>query len=259
MNKMKRKPIIAGNWKMYKSRDEALSFLYAVNLDLPPIEFVETLIFSPSLYLRSLVKREGEDLKIGAQNMSQFEEGAYTGEISAPMLKNVGIKHILVGHSERRAYFNETDEHVNEKIKMALKYDLQAIVCVGESLETREKNETNAFLKKQILGALNGLVEEEVEKLVIAYEPIWAIGTGKTATSKQANDAIVYIRKTIEGLYNKDLASKVRILYGGSVNTSNIDELLSQSDIDGALIGGASLDPKSFLYLAHAAFHRNQK
>lgn len=256
MIKMKRKPIIAGNWKMYKNRDEALEFIFNVNLELPSNEFVETIICPPSLYVRDLVKRQEENLKIGAQNMSQFDEGAYTGELSGAMLKNVGVQYVIIGHSERRAYFNETDNSVNQKVFAALKNDLIPIVCVGEALKIREDGKHEKFVEKQIIDALDGLKVSDMVNIVIAYEPIWAIGTGHTATPKQANDMIMFIRKTIKKMFNDKVGEEIRILYGGSVNTKNIDDLLKESDIDGALVGGASLDSKSFLYLAHAAVHK---
>ena len=203
--------------------------------------------------LRDLVKREDEHLRIGAQNMSQYEEGAFTGEISARMLTSYGVEYVVIGHSERRDYFHEDDAIINAKTKQALQHDLTPIVCVGESLETRELNQTNVFVKEQILNAYEGLSTEDALKTIIAYEPIWAIGTGKTATKEQANDTIKFIRETISERYDSITAEDIRILYGGSVKPNNIDELLAMSDIDGALVGGASLDSQSFLKLVEAA------
>jgi triosephosphate isomerase len=248
-----RKRVIAGNWKMYKTRDEALSFIYEVAKAIPDRNLVETVICAPSIMLRDLVKREDEHVRIGAQNMSQHDEGAYTGEISARMLTSYGVEYVVIGHSERREYFQEDDVLINLKTKQALNYELTPIVCVGESLETRESNHTNVFVKQQILNAYKGLSTEEALKTIIAYEPIWAIGTGKTATKEQANDTIRFIRKTITELFDAMTGESIRILYGGSVKPSNIDELLAMSDIDGALIGGASLDPQSFIQLVKAA------
>lgn len=248
-----RKRVIAGNWKMHKTRDEALSFIYEVAKLIPDRDAVETVICAPSIMLRDLVKREDEHLRIGAQNMSQFDEGAYTGEISASMLTSYGVEYVVLGHSERREYFFEDDAMINSKTKQALKHQITPIICVGESLETRESNQTNAFVKEQITEAFKGISKEEALKTIVAYEPIWAIGTGKTATKEQANDTIAFIRKTIEALYDASVSEGIRILYGGSVKPSNIDELLSMSDIDGALIGGASLDPQSYLQLVQAA------
>ena len=248
-----RKRVIAGNWKMYKTKDEAISFIYEVAKSVPDREQVETVICAPAIMLRDLVKREGEHVRIGAQNMSQHEEGAYTGEISASMLTSYGVEYVVIGHSERREYYHEDDTIIQLKTKQALKHNLTPIVCVGESLETRESNQTNAFVKAQILKAYEGLNSAEAVKTIIAYEPIWAIGTGKTATKEQANDTIRFIRETISERFDAITAEEIRILYGGSVKPNNIDELLAMSDIDGALIGGASLDPQSFLTLVNAA------
>lgn len=253
---MKRRPLIAGNWKMYKTKDDALAFIYAVNLEVPDKEVVESVICAPAIFLRDLVKREGENLRIGAQNMHYAEEGAYTGEISSAMLKSYGVDYVVIGHSERRAYFNETDETVNMKIMTAVKDNITPIVCVGESLDTREAGTTDIFVKKQVEKAYLNVSAYDAKKTVIAYEPIWAIGTGRTATPEQANETIVGIRKVVEELYGPEVANCIRILYGGSVNAKNVDSLLAMSDIDGALVGGASLDPNSFLTLVRAALNK---
>lgn len=254
MTKMKKRiPVIAGNWKMYKTRDDALAFIYQVNTKVPSKEEVETILFTSPIYLRTLIKRQEDGLRIGAQNMHFAEEGAFTGEISANMLTNIGTTHILIGHSERRQYFAETDESVNKKIKTAHAHGLTPTVCVGESLEVREAGQTNSFVKEQVVKAFADIPTDDVLKTIIAYEPIWAIGTGKTATPQDANDTIKSIRANLAELYGHDIANQVRILYGGSVNPKNISDLLAQSDIDGALVGGASLDPKSFLDLVNAA------
>ncbi|MDI6452937.1 triose-phosphate isomerase [Peloplasma aerotolerans] len=250
---MRRKPLIAGNWKMYKTKDDALAFIYAVNVEVPDKDVVESVICAPAIFLKDLVKREGENLRIGAQNMHYAEEGAYTGEISAAMLKSYGVDYVIVGHSERRAYFNETDETVNLKLISAVNVDITPIVCVGESLEIREAGTTNQVVKKQIEKAYLNVSAQDALKTVVAYEPIWAIGTGVTATPEQANETIIAIRSVIKKLYNEEVSEQIRILYGGSVNTKNVDSLLSMSDIDGALVGGASLDPNSFLTLVRAA------
>ncbi len=247
-----RKPIIAGNWKMFKTRDEALQFVYNINMKLPSTEFVDSVVCSQSPILRDLVKRQGDNLRIGAQNMHYLDNGAYTGEVSAPLLENIGVEYVIIGHSERRAYYNETDSSINKKLHQAYRYGLKPILCVGESLEVREANKTNDFVKNQVELDLKGLGTEQVKELVLAYEPIWAIGTGKTATSEMANDTIKEIRNVIKGLYGEDTAEAVRIQYGGSVKPANIQELLATSDIDGALVGGASLDPESFLALVNA-------
>lgn len=247
-----RKPIIAGNWKMFKNRDEALHFVYNVNQKLPSTEFVDSVICTQAPILRDLVKRQGDNLKIGAQNMHYLDSGAYTGEVSAPLLENIGVEYVIIGHSERRAYYNETDSTINKKLHQAFRYGLKPILCVGESLEVREANKTNEFVKNQVELDLKGLGSEQVKTLVLAYEPIWAIGTGKTATSEMANDTIKAIRNVIKGLYGEETSQAVRIQYGGSVKPANIKELLATSDIDGALVGGASLDPESFLALVNA-------
>ena len=238
---------------MYKTKDDALAFIYAVNLEVPNRDLVESVICAPAIFLRDLVKREGENLRIGAQNMHYAEEGAYTGEISAAMLKSYGVDYVVIGHSERRAYFNETDETVNLKVLTAVKESITPIICVGESLETREEGTTDHFVKLQVEKAYRNLSAEDALKTVIAYEPIWAIGTGRTATPEQANETIQGIRRVIKELYGETVADQLRILYGGSVNPKNVDSLLQMSDIDGALVGGASLDPKSYLTLVHAA------
>lgn len=250
---MKRIPFIAGNWKMYKIKDEAYEFVYAVNQQLPNREEIETVICAPAPYLKDLVKREGENLRIGAQNMHQNVEGAYTGETSGVMLRSVGVEYVILGHSERRTYFYETDELVNLKLIAALKCDLIPILCVGEALETREAGKTNSFVKKQIVQAFENISEEEALRTIIAYEPIWAIGTGKNATPQQANETIGAIRSVLKELFSGETSEAIRIIYGGSVNTKNAKELLSQPEIDGALVGGASLDAQAFLEIVKAA------
>jgi triosephosphate isomerase len=253
-----RKPIIAGNWKMNKNRDEALQFIYSVNMKLPSKDAVDSVICAQSPVLRDLVKRQGDNLRIGAQTMHYEDNGAYTGEISAILLENLGVSYVIIGHSERRAYYNETDHAINKKLHQAFRYGIAPILCVGESLEIREAGTTIDFVKKQIVADLQGLGSEQVKQLVIAYEPIWAIGTGKTATAEMANDTIKAIRNVVKDLYDTETAEAVRIQYGGSVKPSNIDELLATSDIDGALIGGASLDPDSFLKMVEAAAQKNK-
>ena len=241
---------------MYKTKDDAMAFIYAVNVEVPDKELVESVICAPAIFLRDLVKREGENLRIGAQNMHYAEEGAYTGEISAPMLKSYGVDYVVIGHSERRQYFNETDESVNLKVILAINTEITPILCVGESLEIRENGTTNSVVRKQIEKAYLNISKEDALKTVVAYEPIWAIGTGVTATPEQANETIVEIRNVLTKLYSKDISDQIRILYGGSVNPKNVESLLSMSDIDGALVGGASLDPNSFLTLVRAALKK---
>ncbi len=248
-----RKPIIAGNWKMYKTRDEALNFILQVSEKMPSNELVDSVVCAPFVVLRDLVKRQGNELRIGAENMHFLDEGAYTGEVSGVMLKSIGVSYVIIGHSERRAMFNETDEAINKKLKKAFEIEINPILCVGESLEQREGGLTEAHLKAQIEKDLEGLTKEQVADLVVAYEPIWAIGTGKTATAQIADETCGFIRKTIGELFGQEVSEKVRIQYGGSVKTSNIDELMSMPNIDGALIGGASLKADDFVTLVKAA------
>jgi len=245
-----RKPILAGNWKMNKTRDEAIHFVLSVEGKLPK-DGVETVICAPAIILRDLVKR-CEVIHVGAQNMNENESGAYTGEISPVMLKDTKVEYVILGHSERRAYYNETDEKINLKIAKALEFDLKPIVCVGEVLAEREANKTNDVLKTQITKAFKNIDIVNPENVVIAYEPVWAIGTGKSATSKQAEDACKYIRELLKDIYNEEIADKIRILYGGSVNTKNINELMSMPNIDGGLVGGASLKEDDFVVLCNA-------
>ena len=251
-----RKPIIAGNWKMFKTRDEALFFILQVSEQMPNNNDVETVVFAQAPLMRCLIKRQGANLKIGAQNLFYEDEGAYTGEVSGPMLKSYKVEYVLIGHSERRQYFHETDEDVNLKIKAAIRNSLKPIVCVGEHLEQRENNETNLVLERQIKKAFAGIKAIDMKNIVIAYEPIWAIGTGKTATAEMADEACGYIRALIHELYGKVIAEEIRIQYGGSVKPENIEELISKENIDGALIGGASLDPDKFIFMANAALKK---
>jgi len=248
-----RKPIIAGNWKMFKTRDEALQFIYAVNEKVPSIKEVDSVICAPFTVLRCLAKRQGENLRIGAQNMHYADNGAFTGEVSADMLTCVNVEYVIIGHSERRAMFNETDEAINKKLHTAFAKDLKPILCVGEELSQRESGKTETVIGNQLKLDLAGLSSEDVANLVIAYEPIWAIGTGKTATAEMANETCGFIRQTVASLYSKEVADKLRIQYGGSVKPANIKELMAQEHIDGALIGGASLIPDDFVFMVKAA------
>lgn len=250
---MMRKKVIAGNWKMNKLKADADQFMEQVADKVPSDEQVEAIVCAPYLYLPSLVeKAKGSKVKIGAQNMHFEEEGAYTGEVSPTMLKDIGVTHVILGHSERREYFAETDETVNKKAKAAFQHELTPIVCVGETLEQREANETKSHVESQVKQALEGLTEDQVVETIIAYEPIWAIGTGKTASSEDANEVCAHIRQVIKSTVSEKAAKQVVIQYGGSVKPANIDELLGQSDVDGALVGGASLEPDSFLQLVEA-------
>ena len=248
-----RKVIIAGNWKMNKTYQESIDFAEEVIETLPVSDKVEAIICAPFLYLKALVeKAEGTALKVAAQTMHFEENGAYTGEVSPVMLKDIGVSHVILGHSERREYFAETNETVNLKAKSAHQHGLVPIICVGETLEQREADETVAHVRKQVTEALRDLTEEQISETIIAYEPIWAIGTGKTASSEDANDVCRAIRQVIKELTTEQAAEKVVIQYGGSVKPATIDELLAESDIDGALVGGASLEADSFLKLVEA-------
>lgn len=248
-----RKKVIAGNWKMNKVSSEASQFIDEVVKQVPTSDQVEAIVCAPFPYLASLVeKAKGSNVKISAQNMHFEDKGAFTGEVSPVMLKDIGVSHVVLGHSERREYFAETDETVNKKVHAAFNHDLTPIVCVGESLEQREANETMDHVETQVKKAIEGLSAEQVAKTIIAYEPIWAIGTGKTASNEQANEVCTHIRNVIKHVVSEDVAEQVVIQYGGSVNPENIGDLLAQSDIDGGLVGGASLEPESFLKLVEA-------
>jgi len=248
-----RTPIIAGNWKMFKTVPEAKTFIEEVKGKVE-VEGVESVICAPFTNLPALVEAvKGTSIKIGAQNLHFEDNGAFTGEISGVMLKDLGVDYVIIGHSERRQYFAETDETVNKKVQAAFRHDLTPIVCVGEKLEEREAGQTKDVCKVQTEAAFQGLSAEQAAQVVIAYEPIWAIGTGKSSTAQDANEVISYIRSLVEGLYGKEVADQVRIQYGGSVKPENVKEYMGQSDIDGALVGGASLQPASFIQLVEGA------
>lgn len=241
-----RKKVIAGNWKMNMLPGEAIEFI----TELTPLvkdsknEVILCVPYTDLFY--ALLTAQGTNIKIGAQNMHFEEKGAYTGEVSGKMLKSINVEYVIIGHSERRQYFNETDETVNKKIKAAFANGLKPIVCVGETLEQREAEKTVEIITKQTELALEGLTNEQVKNTIIAYEPIWAIGTGKTATSEDANNSIKEIRNKIADIYGKDVAEEVIIQYGGSVKSTNAKELFEMSDIDGGLVGGASLKAEEF-------------
>lgn len=245
-----RKPMLAGNWKMNKTRDEAIQFVLTVGDNLP--SSIDCVVCAPAIILRDLVKRSPNNLKIGAQNMHEKESGAFTGEISPVMLKDTKVDYVILGHSERRAYFNETDEKINLKVKKALEFDLKPIICVGEVLTEREDNKTNEVLYTQVTKALQNVDISNPENIIIAYEPVWAIGTGKSASSDIAEEACGYIRSVIAKMYSESLADQIRILYGGSVSIKNIKEYMSKPNVDGGLVGGASLDASSFIELCKA-------
>ena len=249
---MSRTPIIAGNWKLHMNPEQTTEFVDAVKDKLPDPSKVESLICAPAVDLDALRKAaKGSNLHIGAENCYFEDEGAYTGETSPKVLKEMGMDYVIIGHSERRGYFHETDEDINKKAKAIFANGLKPIICCGESLETREANEQEDWVVAQIKAALDGLTAEQVSSLVIAYEPIWAIGTGKTASSDQAEEMCKTIRETVKDLYNEETAENVRIQYGGSVKPANVKELMSKPDIDGGLVGGASLKPESFLELVN--------
>ncbi|BHH82347.1 triose-phosphate isomerase [Desulforhopalus sp. 52FAK] len=246
-----RKPIIAGNWKMTMSIAEARDFVAAIK-DQVTGENVEAVICSPFTMLKDLKEvTAGTAIKVGAQNMHFEESGAFTGEISPSMLKELGVDYVVIGHSERREYFNETDETVNKKVLKALEHAILPILCCGETLEQRDADKTKDVVKEQVEKGLVGVSSADLVNVVIAYEPIWAIGTGKTATSSQANEVITYIRKVVADMFDAELAAQVRIQYGGSVKPANVAEIMNESDIDGALVGGASLKPESYLGLVN--------
>ncbi|MCT4508635.1 MAG: triose-phosphate isomerase [Tepidibacter sp.] len=246
-----RKPIIAGNWKMHKTIKEAVEFVNEVKSEIKGTD-VEAVICAPFTLLKDLKEAAKEtNIKIGAQNMHFEEKGAFTGEISPLMLKEIDVDYVVIGHSERRQYFNETDETVNKKVIKALEYKINPIICVGETLEEREADKTKDVVKVQVEKALANVDEKDIKDIVIAYEPIWAIGTGKTSSSKDANDVISYIREVVANVYSEETAEEVRIQYGGSVKPANVEEIMNESDIDGALVGGASLQPKDYVELVN--------
>ena len=246
MDKNPRKKVIAGNWKMNKTAKEAAEFVKALIPRVADVQ-ADVVVGAPFVCLPDVVKAAaGSNIKVAAQNMHWEEKGAFTGEVSGLMLKDLGVEYVIIGHSERRQYFAETDETVNRKVHAALKYGLKPIVCVGESLTQREQGVTAELVSYQVKIALLGLTAEQVKDVIIAYEPIWAIGTGKTATNEQANEVCIIIRNTIKCLYGEETAEAIRIQYGGSVTAANAEGLFSMSDIDGGLVGGASLKLDDF-------------
>jgi len=251
-----RTQIIAGNWKMHKTEEEAFQLASDLKQRLKDVKGVKAVICPPFTSLPS-VKRaiENSPILLGAQNMHWEEKGAYTGEISPPMLLTTGCKYVILGHSERRSLFFETDEFVNLKVKSALKFNLFPIICVGEKLDQREANKTEEIVENQVRGAFKDLGAQEAERTVIAYEPVWAIGTGRTATPQQANKVHLFIRELLLSEFGKECAEKINILYGGSVKPENSKELLDMPEIDGALVGGASLDAESFEKIIKSAIN----
>lgn len=254
---MTRTPMVAGNWKMYKTAGEGA--VLTQNLEIIAREYaksVETVVAPPFTALNSVsnvIELDKSPIKLAAQNMFWEDEGAYTGEISPRMLVNLRVKYVIVGHSERREYFHETDDIVNRKVKAVFEHDMVPILCCGETLETREAGSTKAWIRKQIEAGVDGLTDSHAAQLVIAYEPIWAIGTGRTATPDMAEEVCADIRGLLTDTFGDEIAQKVRILYGGSVKPENAALFFGQYNIDGALVGGAALDAKSFGAIIAAA------
>jgi len=249
-----RKKLIAGNWKMNKTSSDAVALAREIVAEVGKQTEVEVVICPPFTALEAVGKAiDGSTVKLGAQNMHPEPSGAFTGEVSAGMLRALFATHVILGHSERRSYFGETDTFINQKVLAALKHQLRPIVCVGETLAEREAGATLKVVQTQLEGALAGTAKEQAANLVIAYEPVWAIGTGKVATAEQAQEVHAFIRGLLTKLYTAPVAQRLRILYGGSMKPANAGELLNQRDIDGGLIGGASLEARSFIQLVTAA------
>ena len=243
-----RKPVIAGNWKMYKLLGEAIDTAVALKALVANANHCDVVIAPVFTALKNVADRlEGSNIRVAAQNCAaESKHGAHTGEVAADMIKDVGCSHVIIGHSERRQFYGETDSSVNAKTKSAIQGGLVAIVCVGETLSERESGKAESIVQTQLIKGLDGLTVADTERIIIAYEPVWAIGTGKTATPEQAQEMHGVIRRTIAETHGADVANAMRILYGGSVKPENIAELMSQEDVDGALVGGASLDAESF-------------
>jgi triosephosphate isomerase len=249
-----RKPIIAGNWKLFKNSKEALELVTVLRRELCDITQVDIVVCPVFLVVRDVYEAlMDSNIGVGAQDLYWEDSGAFTGEVSAPLIKDAGAQYVIIGHSERRQFFGETNQTVNKKIKAALKHQLTPIVCVGEVLQEREAGKTFDVLHKQCTESLAGLTADEMQKIIIAYEPVWAIGTGKTATPAQAQEAHQYIRGLLVKMFDSQVADIVRIQYGGSVKPDNIKELMAQPDLDGALVGGASLKSDSFVALVKGA------
>jgi len=244
---MERLPFITGNWKMNKTVGEALDLVRELKGSISNVQGVEVAIAPPFTALDAVRKElEGSLIRLAAQNLFYEEKGAYTGEVSPEMIKEVGCHYAIIGHSERRQFFGETDETVNRRIKAALGHDLKVVFCVGETLKEREEEKTFAVIQRQVELGLKDLGQREIKRMVVAYEPVWAIGTGRTATPQQAQEVHQFIREKIEQLHSREMAEEVRIQYGGSVTPENVKGLMNEKDIDGALVGGASLKAESF-------------
>ena len=249
-----RKPLIVGNWKMNNTTAESVDLTEKLKRLIKDMAVVEVVVAPPFTSLdkvRDAIK--GSNIKLGAQNLFWEDKGAYTGEVSPLMIRDLDCEYVIIGHSERREYFKESDEIINKKIKAALRNKLKAIVCVGESLKEREEDKTMQVIESQVKKGLQGLSLSEAKELIIAYEPVWAIGTGRNATPAQANEIHTYIRKLLSQIFNEGIASNIKILYGGSVKPSNSAELMSEKEIDGALVGGASLEADSFAEIVRSA------
>ena len=254
MNRRYRKTVIAGNWKMNNTLSQMKAFAENLEPIMPKGKLCNVVLCMPATNIQAAVRAfKGCHIAVGAETCHELDHGAYTGEITAEMIKEVGAKYVIIGHSERRQYYNETDFTVNKKVRAAIAAGLIPIVCVGESLEQRELGVTNELISYQVKVALAGLNESQVRRVVVAYEPIWAIGTGKTATAEQAGEVCTHIRTIIRKQYGARVARAVTIQYGGSMNAKNAHELLAQPDIDGGLIGGASLKPDDFMAIINAA------
>ncbi|MDY6968651.1 MAG: triose-phosphate isomerase [Spirochaetota bacterium] len=249
---MNRREIFAGNWKMNNCYKDSIDLVKGILKDLGGIGKKEVIVFPPSLYVKDIVEIcKGTSIDVGIQNMYYEKEGAFTGEISPEMVKDVEVKYILIGHSERRHVFGETDDDVSRKISAAFEFQLMPVVCVGELLEEREAGNSNQVVKRQIEKAFNEVSLEKMQDVIIAYEPVWAIGTGKVATPDGADSMHKFIRTILKGMYNEELSNSIPVLYGGSVKPDNIAGLSNMEDIDGVLVGGASLKAKSFLDIIH--------
>ncbi|MEC4558665.1 MAG: triose-phosphate isomerase ['Conium maculatum' witches'-broom phytoplasma] len=248
-----KKIIIAGNWKLHKNKDESLNYIFQVNDKVPNKNEVETIIFPQITLLDVLTQIEGKNLRIGAQNVFYQNEGAFTGEISPQNIKSLGVKYVLIGHSERRILSQETDEIVNLKLLAVLEQQMRSVVCLGESLEVKEKNETQTYLNNQLETIFQNVASESLKDITLAYEPIWAINTGKSATPEDANYNIGQIRKKIAAMYDEEASQKVNIIYGGSVNVSNVEAFLQQKEINGILAGNSSLKYENFLFFTEIA------
>jgi triosephosphate isomerase len=246
-----RKNIIIANWKMYKTREEALDFIYSVSQDVPSKDLVESVVCAPAIMLRDLVKRQGDNIRIGAENMYYEEEGAFTGEISPKMLTSTNVEFVILGHSERRMIFKEDDALINKKVLSALEHGLKPILCCGETLAEMEEGKVEEVLTRQLKAGLESVKKEDLAKIVIGYEPVWAIGTGKSATAEIAQSRCKFCRDVIAELYGAE-AQNIRIVYGGSVKPENIADFLKQEDVDGGLIGSASLNPQKYLAMVKA-------